>query len=155
MERYRRFGIGVLIAFWFIFFWRQIAGGEVWYCCDNLLINIPSKVFMVSEHTQRRFPLWNPYLFSGTPFFADINLAVLHPLNLLYIVLPPFRALTVGILLLFLVGSSGMYFLGRTLNLGRFASLVGAVVFGFSGSLVVFANNVSILQVAVAVPWVL
>lgn len=155
MERYRRFGIGILIAFWLVFFWRQIAGGEVWYCCDNLLINIPSKVFLVSELKHGRFPVWNPYIFSGTPFFADINLALLHPLNLLYLVLPPFQALTVGILVLFLAGSTGMYYLGRSLRLGVFASLFGAVVFGFSGSLVVYANNIPILQVAVLVPWVM
>lgn len=144
----------VLISFWLFFFWRQIVGGEVWYCCDNLLINIPSKVFLAEELKQGRFPLNNPYLFSGTPFFADINLSVLHPLNLLYFVFPPFRALTVGILVLFLVGSMGMYVLGRTVQLGRFASLVGAVVFGFSGSLIVYANNIPILQVAVLLPWV-
>lgn len=155
MGRRSRFALGVLIVLWFLFFWRQIVGGEVWYCCDNLLINIPSKVFLVSELTHGRFPLWNPYLFSGTPFFADINLAVLHPFNLLYLILPPFRALTVGILLLFLAGSIGMYVLGRTLRLGWFASLAGAIVFGFSGSLVVYANNIPILQVAVMLPWVL
>ncbi|MBI3342771.1 hypothetical protein HY032_01295 [Candidatus Gottesmanbacteria bacterium] len=118
-------------------------------------MNIPSKVFLAEELKQGRFPLWNPYIFSGTPFFADINLSLLHPLNLLYLVLPPFRALTVGILVLFLVSISGMYVLGRTLRLGRFGSLVGAVVFGFSGSLVVYANNIPILQVAVLLPWVL
>lgn len=155
MEHRSRYVFGVLITLWLIFFWRQIIGGEVWYCCDNLLINVPSKVFMAQEVRQGRFPLWNPYLFSGTPFFADINLAVLHPFNLLYLVLPPFRALTVGILVLFLVGSFGMFVLGRVLRLGRFASLVGAIIFGFSGSLVVYANNVAILQVAVLVPWVL
>jgi len=155
MERYRRFGIGILIAFRLIFFWRQIAGEEVWYCCDNLLVNIPSKVFLAEELKQGRFPLNNPYIFSGTPFFADINLAVLHPLNLLYFVFSPFRALTVGILLLFLVGSTGMYYLGRSLRLGVYASLFGAVVFGFSGSLVVYANNIPILQVAVLLPWVM
>lgn len=147
--------IVVLIIFWLAFFWRQIVAGQVWYCCDNLLINIPSKVFLAEELKQGRFPVWNPYIFSGTPFFADINLSVLHPFNLLYLVLPPFRALAVGILVLFLIGSVGMYFLGRTFRLGTFASLVGAVVFGFSGSLVVYANNIPILQVAVLVPWVL
>lgn len=147
--------IVVLITLWFVFFWRQILGGEVWYCCDNLLINIPARVFQAQELTHWRFPLWNPYIFSGTPFFADINLAVLHPLNLLYLILPPFRALTVGILVLFFVGSLGMYVLGRTLRLGRFGSLVGAIVFGLSGSLVVYTNNIPILQVAVLVPWVL
>lgn len=154
MERSSRRVFGVLIILWLAFFWRQIVGGEVWYCCDNLLVNIPSKVFLAAELVKGRFPLWNPYIFSGTPFFADINLAVLHPLNLLYLVLPPFRALTVGILALFLVASTGMYVLGRTLRLGRFGSLAGAIVFGFSGSLVVYANNIPILQVTVLVPWV-
>lgn len=155
MGRGSRFALGVLIVLWFFFFGRQIVGGEVWYCCDNLLVNIPSKVFLAGELMKGRFPINNPYLFSGTPFFADINLSVLHPLNLLYLVLPPFRALTVGILVLFLVGSTGMYVLGRILRLGRFASLAGAIVFGFSGSLIVYANNIPILQVTVLVPWVL
>ena len=37
--------------------------------------------------------------FSGSPFFADINLALLYPMNALYFILPPFQALTVGALL--------------------------------------------------------
>lgn len=145
----------ILVTLWLVFFWKQIVGGEVWYCCDNLLITIPARVFQIQELAHGRFPLWNPYIFSGTPFFADMNLSLLHPFNLLYFVMKPFRALTVGILLLFLVGSVGMYVLGRTFRLGRFASLAGAIVFGFSGSLIVYANNISILQVAVLVPWVM
>ncbi len=145
--------VGFIVVLWLVFFWRQIGGGEVWYCCDNLLVNVPSKVFLAEELKAGRFPLWNPYIFAGTPFFADINLAVLHPLNLLYLVLPPFRALTMGVLMLFLGGSVGMYVLGRTIRLGRFTSLVGAAVFGFSGSLIVYTNNIPILQVAALVPW--
>lgn len=155
MERRLGLILSLLVFLWLIFFWSQIAGGEVWYCCDNLLVNIPSKVFLANELTAGRFPISNPYLFSGTPFFADINIAILHPLNLLYLIMPPFRALTTGILILFLVGSFGMYVLGRVLRLGKFASLAGAIIFGFSGSLVVYANNIPILQVAVLVPWVL
>lgn len=155
MGRRGGFSIGVLIVLWLAFFWRQIAGGEVWYCCDNLLINVPSRVFFAHELKAGRFPLWNPYLFSGTPFFADINLSLLHPFNLLYLIFAPFRALTVSILALFLVASVGMYWYGRTLRFSRFASLFGAIAFGFSGSLVVYANNVSLLQVAALLPWVL
>ncbi|MBI4066257.1 YfhO family protein, partial [Candidatus Gottesmanbacteria bacterium] len=155
MGRRSRYVFGVLITLWLTFFWRQIVGGEVWYCCDNLLVNIPAKVFFSQELIQGRFPLWNPYIFSGTPFFADINLAVLHPLNLLYLALLPFRALTLSILVLFLVGSIGMYVLSKAIRLSSFASVTGAIVFGFSGTLIVYANNISILQVVVLVPWVI
>ncbi|MDP1721964.1 MAG: YfhO family protein [Candidatus Gottesmanbacteria bacterium] len=147
--------IFVIIMFWLIFFWRQIVGGEVWYCCDNLLINIPSKVFLVAELKQGRLPISNPYIFSGSLFFADINLSLLHPNTLFYFLFSPFRALTLGILFSYLTGSLGMYALGRTFRFERFSSLVGAIVFGLSGSLVVYANNISILQVASLVPWVI
>lgn len=144
----------LLVALFGVFFGKQITGGEVWYCCDNLLINVPSKVFLIRELSLGRFPIWNPYIFSGTPFWADINLAILHPNTLLYFFFSPFRALTIGILSSYIVASFGMYVLGRTFRLGRFASVAGAVVFGFSGSLIVYANNIPLLQVAVLVPWV-
>ncbi len=153
MKRFLPF-VAIIIV-WLIFFWPQIAGGQVWYCCDNLLINVPSKVYLANELKLGKFPTENPHIFSGTPFYADINLSLLHPFNLFYFVLPPFGALTAGIVLLFLIGTVGMYILGRMLRLRSFAALCGAVVFGFSGTLVVYANNVTILQVAVLVPWVL
>lgn len=151
----RHVPIILLVTLWVVFFGRQIAGGEVWYCCDNLLINVPSKVFLVRELLQGTIPVSNPYIFSGSPFWADINLAILHPNTLLYFFSSPFRALTIGIVASYLVALTGMYALGRVLRFGVFASVLGAIVFGFSGTLVVYANNIAILQVAVLVPWVM
>ncbi|MBI3577693.1 hypothetical protein HY086_06675 [Candidatus Gottesmanbacteria bacterium] len=137
-----------------VFFWRQIFGGEVIYCCDNFLINIPSKVFLIEELRQGRFPLWNPYIFSGTPFFADINNALLYPLNALYAFLSPFRALTLGVILNFLIALTGVYVFARSIKLSAFGSFVAAIVFGFSGTMVVYTNNAPMLQVAALLPWV-
>ena len=147
--------IAVIVLIWVIYFWRQIAGGDVWYCCDNLLINVPSKVFLVRELSRGKFPITNPYLFSGTPFWADINLSILHPNTILYFFFSPFRAVTIGILLSYPVAMLGMYALGRVLRFNRFAALLGAIVFGLSGTLMVYANNIPILQVAVLAPWIL
>lgn len=143
----------LFFALIFVFFYRQIFGGEVIYCCDNLLINIPSKLFLVEELRQWRFPLWNPYIFSGSPFFADLNLALLYPLNAFYFLLPAFRALTTGIIVNFLIALIGMYVFGRSLKLSSNASALAAIVFGFSGTMVVYTNNVPMLQVASLVPW--
>ena len=137
-----------------VFFYRQIFLGEVIYCCDNLLINIPSKLFLIEELRQGRFPLWNPYLFSGSPFFADLNLALLYPLNVLYFFLPAFRALTVGVIINFMIALTGMYVFTRSIKLSSIASILAAVVFGFSGTMVVYTNNTPMLQVASLVPWV-
>ncbi len=137
-----------------VFFWRQVFGGEVIYCCDNFLINIPSKVFLIEELRQGRFPLWNPYIFSGTPFFADLNLALLYPLNVLYAFPSPFRALTLGVILNFFIALTGVYVFSRSLKLSMFGSFVSAIIFGFSGTMVVYTNNAPMIQVASLLPWV-
>lgn len=144
----------LFFALIFVFFYRQIFGGEVVYCCDNLLINIPSKLFLIEALRHGRFPLWNPYIFSGSPFLADLNLALLYPLNVFYFLLPAFRALTTGIIVNFLIALIGMYVFARSLKLSSHASALAAIVFGFSGTMVVYTNNVPMLQVASLVPWV-
>lgn len=138
-----------------VFFYREIFLNRVIYCCDNFLINIPSKVFLVEELGQGRFPLWNPYIFSGTPFFADINNALLYPLNALYAFLSPFLALTWIIIINFVIAITGVYVFARSIKVSSFGSLVSAIVFGFSGTMVVYTNNVPMLQVASLVPWAL
>lgn len=138
-----------------IFFYREIFLQSVIYCCDNFLINIPSKVFFIEELQQGRFPLWNPYIFSGTQFFADINNALLYPLNGLYAVLSPFRALTWDIIFNVFIVLTGVYVFGRSLKLSVFGSFVAAMVFGFSGTMVVYTNNAPMMQVAALLPWVI
>ncbi|MBI5449258.1 YfhO family protein [Candidatus Gottesmanbacteria bacterium] len=137
------------------FYYRQIFLGQVFYCCDNLLINIPSKLFLIAELRQGRFPFWNPYIFSGSPFLADINLALFYPLNILYFFLPPFQALTAGVVLDVFLGIFGMYSLCRRLRCSAAASILAGIVFGFSGTMVTYTNNIPMLQVASLAPWLL
>lgn len=126
-----------------IFFFRQIVASEVWYCCDNLLINIPARVYQ----KEVIFPVTNPYIFSGTPFLADINLATFYPGNILFWIFEnPFRALTIAIIVHFIVAFTGMYMLTK--------NIVSAIVFTFSGTLVTYTNNLPMLQVASLLPWV-
>ncbi len=145
----------LLILLVIIFFMKQLFFGEVFYCCDNLAINIPSKVFFIEALKHGGFPLWNPYILSGTPFLADINLGLLHPLNALYVIFSPFRALTIGVVIDFVLAISGMYILCKSLKSSSFAATLSAIIFTFSGTLVVYTNNVPMLQVASLLPWVL
>jgi hypothetical protein len=49
--------------------------------------------------------LWNPYVFSGTPFFGAFQPALLYPPNLIYLVLPLPKAINYEIALhVFLLG---------------------------------------------------
>ena len=49
---------------------------------------IPPRFFWVESIKNGDFPLWNPYQFSGHPFFANPQHAILYPLNGLFF-LPP------------------------------------------------------------------
>ena len=79
-------------------------------------------------------PLWNPRLHCGAPFAADFSEGIFDPLNAVFLALPTERALAaVAFLSLSL---SGIFFVlfGRALGLSYPASLVGGVVFAFSGA---------------------
>lgn len=73
-------------------------------------------------------PLWNPHLFTGLPFFANNQTALLYPPNLIYLLLPMAWALFADAFAHTLLLGAGGYVLLRALRLGRTASLFGALV---------------------------
>ncbi|MDI6782111.1 MAG: hypothetical protein QME49_08430, partial [bacterium] len=79
------------------------------------------------------FPFWNPYLFSGTPLFALIQLGIFYPLSILLYLLPFELGIKLFIIIHFLLSGIFMYCLGKTLNLGTKAALAAGITFMFSG----------------------
>lgn len=55
---------------------------------DTIRQLYPWRTEVTSELKAGKFPLWNPYNFSGAPLFANFQSAVFYPLNILYLVLP-------------------------------------------------------------------
>jgi len=58
-----------------------------------------SRAFGFSEVGKGNLPLWDPYIFSGTPFLATFQSALLYPPNLIYTVLPLAKALSFDLFL--------------------------------------------------------
>lgn len=91
-----------------------------------------AQYFRTSVLEEGRFPLWNPYNYLGTPFFANPQTALLFPLTWLHLLLPLSHsfswifALKLGLIL------SGTFLWLRGDGLGRPAALTGAAVFGLS-----------------------
>src|ERR1700722_12729631 len=54
--------------------------------CSHLFLGV--REFAFRELSHGRFPLWNPYLYCGTPFFAGFQSAMLYPPNWIYAVFP-------------------------------------------------------------------
>lgn len=96
---------------------------------------LPWRHFGFEQLRQGEFPLWNPFTYSGMPYFGEIQSAVLYPFNLLlYVGLPIHQAVNVDIALhIFLSGVFTLLWLGYQ-GISRPARLAAALVVMFSGA---------------------
>jgi hypothetical protein len=150
-----------------LFFWRLLAPNPA----DRATIPAgdfteqyyPLHLFAAREWAQGRLPLWDPYIYAGQPALADIQSGTLYPLNLLLILLLawagrgfPLWALEAQVILHFSLASVFTYLFVRRLSRSRFAAVVSALTFTYSGYLTSFpVQQVTILQVAVWLPLIL
>lgn len=97
-----------------------------------------------------RFPLWNPEIVTGLPFFAAGQASTLYPLSFLFYFFPLeaaygwFTAIQLGL------AGINMYIFGRVLELRPPAAFFSGVVFMFSGFLMV---SVVFTMFVAAVVW--
>jgi hypothetical protein len=105
---------------------------------NPLLADIPSLIYPLREYSVEvmksgEFPLWNPLQFGGYPLLAVFQSAVLYPLNIIYFFIQTPIAWSIQIMLQPLLAAVFTYLFLRNLNLSKIASLLGGVVFAFSG----------------------
>src|SRR5512136_13427 len=73
------------------FFWRILFAGD-WMPAgggDLAALLYPTYHFAAQALKSGTLPLWNPYLWGGAPFAADIQASFFYPINLLYFALAP------------------------------------------------------------------
>lgn len=105
---------------------------------DNLRIFYPLRRLTIDQLRNFDLPLWNPYNFSGNTHLATYQSAVLHPLSFLFLVLPQIDAWSLIIIIQPFLVSLFMYLFLRENTLSRRSSFFGAIVFAFSGYMVVW-----------------
>ncbi|MFN8459183.1 MAG: hypothetical protein U0401_31795, partial [Anaerolineae bacterium] len=74
------------------FFWQILLTSSTWMPAgggDLAPFLYPNYVFAAQHLRQGVIPLWNPHLYSGAPFAADIQSGLFYPLNLLIFLLVP------------------------------------------------------------------
>lgn len=148
------FPIILLIGIFFILFYKVFLFGQVFYNGDNFHLNIPEKYFFVQQVLHGHLPLWNPYIFLGVPYLADLNLGTLNPTNVLYFIFPVPRALTLLTVADFMGLSIGMYLLLRSFHVTEMASFFGSVMMSLSGMPFALLSNMTLMQVIVYIPFI-
>jgi hypothetical protein len=117
--------------------------------------------FEARELSSGRIPLWNPYTYSGAPFWADIQSAVLYPLSLLTLILSgpwgfSLFALEVEAIVHFWLAGTFTYLFVRRLTRQRAAALFPAIVFTFGGYLTGYpSQQLAILETVTWLPLML
>ena len=104
-----------------------------------------------------RIPLWNPDIFMGSPLLANSQMGFFYPLNWpVWLLLETPYAVNASILLHVGIAGVGAYFAGKkALGLGRWASLVTAVLFALGGYLTAQVEHINQLQGLAWLPWYL
>jgi hypothetical protein len=146
----------ILTLFWFVIF-RELLTGSRWLYDDFPYVYYPGKYLMAVSLAKGIFPMWNPFAFSGTPFFADPQIGILYPLN--YIMkffvsndaLSPLVVQNI-IVLHFLIASVICFYLAKEFKLNRLASFVFAMIFTYSSFMIIHMIHMNLLESLIWMP---
>ncbi len=145
----------LLLAAVLIFFKDALLGKRtlIWDAADYFY---PYFFTVSSSLRSGHLPLWNPFLFNGFPTIANIEAQVFYPVNLLFLPFTPFTPYAVHLSLIlhcFLAGAF-MYLLARNSVENRWACLISALAYMFSGFFVGHFQHVTMVEVMAWLPLV-
>ena len=133
----------------------DLFGGHLVMTGDNLQQNYPLHVLVGSMLRRGQLPLWNQYLFSGTPLLAGFNAGAFYPLVGLFVILPDRAAWIATEVILFSLIGVGMYLFLRALALSTAACVLAALTFMCSGVVLGQANHVDMTEGFASIPFML
>ena len=122
---------------------------------DNFIQNFPMRVLVGRTIDHGSLPLWNSYLFSGTPLLAGFNAGAAYPATWLMALLDIFTAWALTLALLYDVALLGMYLFLRRQGISSHAATFGAAVFAFAGYLTGQMVHIDLIEGAIWLPWML
>jgi hypothetical protein len=147
---------GLALFFISIFFFYDLFDGR------NLLTErdlgpyfIPPRFFWTESIKHGDFPLWNPFQFSGHPFFANPQHAILYPLNGLFFLMPFDLAFNTVIILHFFLGGLFTYLLLKDLKVNSTGALISGLIFMLSGYLLSVHSLLTILLSSIWTPLII
>ena len=140
-----------------LLFFKEVVFRTQWFGEDFFMQNFPNRHFAAVEIARGSLPLWNPYIFSGMPFLADIQTAVLYPFNLLLSLWAGDGGLSYALFeyqVIFHFSLCGyfMYLFARSLDLDPYSALLGGIAFAFSGFFINHAHHSNLIHSAVWLP---
>jgi hypothetical protein len=149
---------GVLIMAAFVALPAAVYGlpaalGVPWLVSDNLIQNFPLRVLVGIDLRHGHAPVWDPYLWSGSPLLSGFNAGAAYPTTWLFGVLPGALAWVVNQALVEVVAAAGMVVLLRVLGRSWTASGLGALAFSYGGFMVAQNVHIDVVAAGAWLPW--
>ncbi|HZU72914.1 MAG TPA: hypothetical protein VE990_09110 [Acidimicrobiales bacterium] len=113
---------------------------------DDLVQNYPLRVLVGRDLRGLQLPLWNPYIWSGTPLLGGFNAGALFPLTWLFAVLPGPAAWTVGLGATYGLAAGGLYLFLRQRGMGIVASGSAGAAFAAGGFMAAQAVHIGLVE---------
>ena len=151
----KKLAIPAFFALLSLLFWGRFLWGPNALFHDVLFrLFYPYAVFFKNCLRGGEFPFWNPYIYTGVPFLANMQSAVLYPFTYVYLIFDFARGLGVLIFIHTTLGGIFMYLLSRDEDVSRIGSLLAGTLFAFSGFMTGHAAYPSHFQSAAWAPLV-
>ncbi|MBV9133250.1 MAG: YfhO family protein [Chloroflexi bacterium] len=149
-------GLLALVAIVAIYNVPQLLSGSVQF--DGVDVHYASQRYLSDELHAGRIPFWTPFIFSGFPFLADLQVAAWYPPNWPFFLvgITP-RSIGLELALHELIACSGAYVLAkRVLDPASAPQAVAVAMFyGLSGWFAAHAQHVGMVDTAAWLPWLL
>lgn len=102
---------------------------------DDLVQNFPLRVLVGQQLRHGTLPVYDPYIWSGSPLLGGWNAGAFYPFTFLFAVVPATLAWTINECLVYWVAALGLYGFLRTMGRRPMASFLAAMSFAFAGPL--------------------
>jgi hypothetical protein len=145
----------VLVALPVLWFGIPALAGKPLMPGDDVYQNYPLRVLSGHLLAGGHLPLWDAWLWSGTPLLAGFNAGALYPGTFVFALVPPIAAWVANEIFLFAVCGLGLYALLRVHRLAPLAAAVGAVAFTFAGFMPSHLRHIGLIQGMSWAPWML
>jgi len=140
--------LATLVVFWPLGLTNRIVAG-----IDAFTYFTPYWAHRMEAFRAGVVPLWNPYLFTGAPFLANIQAAVLYPLHWPLSWLRPEQALVWSAILHSWLAAGFTYVLARwSLCVSRPAAFIAGLIFGSGGFALARVENINQLNALAWLP---
>ncbi|MBI2251501.1 MAG: hypothetical protein HYU63_01870, partial [Armatimonadetes bacterium] len=96
--------------------------------------------------------LWNPYFFSGTTLIGNVESALFYPLNWIFFFIKTEKAISIYIYTHFLMAGFFAYLYLKNLGMRKISSLIGGILYSYSGFFVLHIIHLTLIGVAAWFP---